>query len=263
MRVGIYALITYLLLLQCSSPAIGQAANPAPAPAGAPTIAVAAPASDKTNYLGDKIKFQYTKFVSKVDMTTAEKTLSSACAPAFSTLRGIGTLKIGSNIQPAFIVTNVSDKPGCPSNTVVKVEDVVVVNQDDLDSTPPDRYGLTYGTLLVPYKYHLAGSKSFTGSTSVGGYLGFRQDRSGITGLALQYIAFLGASNVPVTQTSNGQSSTLDMFGVSYGLGILGTVKGDFHMGIVVGADRVNKNAGYENNGKGWVAVEIGYSFSN
>jgi len=40
-------------------------------------------------------------------------------------------------------------------------------------------------------------------------------------------------------------------------------VKGAFQMGVVVGADRVNKNAGYEDNGKTWLAVELGFAFSN
>jgi len=228
---------------------------------------VAAPGSDKTNYLGDKIKFQYDKFVSKVDMTTEPKAVSAACLPAFSTLRGIGTLKIVGNAdtQPGFVVTNVgSDGNRCDPSKTVKQGDIVVVSQADIDGTPPDRYGLTYGGLLVPYKYHAAGSKSFTGNTSVGGYIGWRQDRSGMTGLALQYVLFLGAASIPVTQTSAaGQSTTQNMSGVSYGVGILGTVKGAFHMGFVVGADRVNKNAGYEDNGKTWVAVEIGYAFSD
>jgi hypothetical protein len=224
---------------------------------------VAAPESDRTNYLGDKIKFQYAKFVSKVDMTSEPKGTSAACLPAFSTLRGIGTLKINGDTQPGFIVTNVTDNvDGCQTSKLVKVGDIVAVSQVDIDGTPPDRYGLTYGALLVPYKYHVAGSKSFTGNTSVGGYIGWRADRSRM-GLALQTVFFLGAASIPVTQTSNGESTTQNMSGVSYGVGIIGTVKGAFQMGVVIGADRVNKNAGYEDNGKTWLAVELGYAFSN
>jgi hypothetical protein len=254
MRASTYTFTTFLLFLQFSSLAIAQA----PAPTGA----TAAPASDQTNYVSDKIKFQTNMFVQKVDMTAEAKTLSAACVPAYSTLRGIGTLKIGTETRPAFVVTNVSKSAGCNTG-IVNENDVVVLNQADIDSTPPDRYGLTYGALLVPYKYHLGGSKTFTGNTSVGGYVGFRQDRTGVMGIALEYIAFLGASAVPVAQNTNGQSTTQNLSGVSYGLGIIGNVKGAFHMGVVVGADRVNPNAGYVDNGKPWVAVELGYSFSN
>jgi len=260
-------LFTCFLLLPFSFPSIAQTTSSGSSSdsTSKPVTAVAAPESDKTNYLGDKIKFQYSKFVSKVDMTSEPKRTSAACLPAFSTLRGIGTLKIDGDTQPGFIVTNVvTDETGrCEASKVVKQGDIVTVSQVDIDGTPPDRYGLTFGALLVPYKYHVAGSKSFTGNTSVGGYLGWRQDRSGMIGLALQYVVFLGGASVPVTQTSNGESTTQDMSGVSYGVGIIGTVKGAFQMGVVVGADRVSKNAGYEDNGKTWLAVELGYAFSN
>lgn len=234
--------------------------------------AVAAPISDKTNYQGDRVKFQYARSVSKVDMTKEDKPVTHACAPAFTTLRGIGTLSVvkedGTKITaPAFVVTlvgPVGNNDVCGKDVVkVKLEDVVVIAQSDIDSMPPDRYGLTFGTLIVPFKYHLGGSESFTGSASVGGYLGYRQEKSGFWGLDVQYVAFMGASNVPVSKTTNGTTTTENMFGVSYGIGILGTVKDSFHMGIILGADRVNSSADYIDNGKPWIAVELGYSFSN
>ena len=266
MRSGTNAFITSILFMHFSVLASAQGTDTnAPAVTSAENNAThsgAAPINDKTNYLGDRIKFQTDMFVQKVDMTSADKHLSDACVPAFSTLRGIGTLKVGADISPAFIVTKVIGSGAC-GDKKVRENDVVLVKQEDVNSTPPDRYGLTYGALLVPFKYHLNGSKSFTGSSSVGGYIGFRQDRSGNTGLALEYIGFLGAATVPVAQNVNGQSTTQNMSGVTYGVGILGTVKGSFHMGVVFGADRVNASAHYEDNGKPWLAVEIGYAFSN
>lgn len=235
-----------------------------------PKIEVAAPISDKTNYQGDRVKFQYARSVSKVDMTKEDKPVTHACAPAFTTLRGIGTLSVvkgdGTKITaPVFVVTlvgPVGNNNVCGKD-VVKLEDVVVIEQSDIDSMPPDRYGLTFGTLIVPFKYHLGGSESFSGSASVGGYVGYRQEKSGFLGLDVQYVAFIGASNVPVSKTTNGTTTTENMFGVSYGIGILGTVKGSFHMGIILGADRVNSSADYIDNGKPWIAVELGYAFSN
>jgi len=265
-RSSINAFITCVLFLQFSVLSSAQSADTTASAANATdnnaAHADAAPINDKTNYLGDKIKFQTDMFVQKVDMTSTDKHLTAACVPAFTTLRGIGTLKVGADITPAFIVTGLNGAGEC-GDKKVKVNDVVLVKQEDINGTPPDRYGLTYGALLVPFKYHLGGSKSFTSSASVGGYIGFRQDRSGKTGLALEYIGFLGAATVPVAQNVNGQSSTQNMSGVTYGVGILGTVKGSFHMGVVFGADRVNASAHYEDNGKPWLAVEIGYAFSD
>ena len=243
--------------------AFGLLAGHAAAQAADPVTA--APPSDATNYLSDRIKFQFATQVLRVDMTADKRTATAACAPAFTTFRGIGNLQVGGQPQPAFIVTAVGgDKDRCAGAApLVAEKDIVIIKQTDIVGTPPDRYGLTYGMLLVPFKYHFTGDKDFTGSTSVGGYLGFRQDKSGLTGLAAQYVVFLGATSVEVAQTVDGQSTSQNLTGVSYGVGILGTVKGDFHMGVVLGADRVNKNAGYKDNGKAWLAVSLGFAFSN
>jgi hypothetical protein len=245
----------------------GAAARPAAAAGEAVTVA---PPGDKTKYLSDKIKFQFANRVLRVDMTAANRVATAACAPAFTTFRGIGSLLVDSKEQPAFIVTAVPSptadgkKDRCADASArLAVDDIVVIPYPEITSTPPDRYGLTYGTLLVPFKYHLRGDKDFTGGTSLGGYVGFRQDKSGLTGLAAQYVVFLGAASVAVPQTVGGNTVTQNMAGVSYGVGILGTVKDNFHLGVVLGADRVNASAGYKDNGKAWLAVSLGFAFSN
>lgn len=228
-------------------------------------VVTASPPSDKSNYMSDRVKFQFARAVLVVDMTVTPRAASPACLPAFTTMRGIGTLDVDSNTQSAFIVTELTEDRGhrCRGKSVVAEGDVVVLAPEELVGTPPDRYGLTYGTLMVPFKYHMRGEKRFSAGASVGGYMGFRQDRSGKTGLATQYIVFLGATSVAVPQTVDGATTTQNMAGVSYGIGVLGTLKDSFQMGLVLGADRVNSSAGYKDNGKPWLAVSLGYSFSN
>jgi hypothetical protein len=260
--------LTLVLALAAGS-ALAQAANPAPAGAATGEMATAAPASDKDNYLADRVKFQYATAVAIVDMTAngPDKPVTNGCAPAFTTFKGIGRLKIGSEEHPAFVVSFVAPDEGgrCAkaAGTLVKVNDVVVVRRAAMVGTPPDRYGLTYGTLLVPYKMQLQGDRGLSGKASLGGYLGFRQDRSGITGLALQYVVFAGASSISVAQNVDGVPITQDLTGLSYGVAILGTVKDSFQLGVVVGADRVNRSANYANNNKPWIALSLGFDFSN
>jgi len=115
----------------------------------------------------------------------------------------------------------------------------------------------------VPYKMQLKGDRGTSGSASLGGYLGFRQDRSGITGLALQYVFFAGAASIPVVQNVDGQAVSQDVTGLSYGVALLGTVKDTFQLGLVIGADRVNRNVKYANNNKPWLAFSLGFDFSN
>jgi hypothetical protein len=134
------------------------------------------------------------------------------------------------------------------------------ISKDALERSPPNRYGLTYGAIAVPFKYHLTGAKELTGSATVGPYLGYRTDRGGL-GYGVSFIGFLGASNIAVTTTQNGQSNSSNLAGFSYGVGAIGSVKGNFQLGGVLGFDRVSANAGYQYNGKPWIALELGYSF--
>lgn len=257
------------VLVSATLPAWAQApAAPAPAASAAP-IATVTPPSDRDNYLSDRVKFQYATSVSVVKMTAAgtDKPVSEACAPAFTTFKGVGKLRVGNEELPAFLITFVASDRGnrCKDSglPLVRADDMVVVRSSLLTATPPDRYGLTYGTLIVPYKMQLKGDRGTSGSASLGGYLGWRQDRSGITGLALQYVFFAGGASIPVVQNVDGQPVNQDVTGLSYGVALLGTVKDTFQLGLVLGADRVNRNVKYANNNKPWVAFSLGFDFSN
>jgi hypothetical protein len=134
------------------------------------------------------------------------------------------------------------------------------VSEDTIDRSPPNRYGLTYGLLAVPFKYHLTGAKEFTGAATVGPYFGYRT-LSSSNGYGISYVGFLGYSNISVMQTVNGQSASQNLASISYGVGAIATVKGNFQLGGVVGFDHVSKDSNYAYNDKPWLAIELGYSF--
>jgi hypothetical protein len=134
------------------------------------------------------------------------------------------------------------------------------VPRETLDRSPPNRYGLTYGLLAVPFKYQLTGPKEFTGSATVGPYFGYRT-MSSSRGYGISYIAFLGYSNISVTQDLNGESKSQNLASIGYGIGAVATVKGNFQLGAVLGFDHVSKDSAYKYNNKPWLAAELGYSF--
>lgn len=234
------------------------------------TIVLVTPENDSTNYLSDEIVFRFDTYVTKIDMTKSEKIFSDGCAPANTHLKGIGKAKVKGDtvLHPLFRVTKrvgeVKPSAGhCQKDfTLVQEGDLVVVDEVNIATTPPDRYGWAFGTLLVPFKYQFKGDKNFSGGATLGGYAGFRFDRTSVLGLALQGIVFAGGSNIQVNQTVNGKITSQNMLGISYGLGLLGTIKDSFHLGIVLGADRVNDSANYQNNGKPWIAISLGFQFS-
>ena len=262
-----------------------------PAAAASDSKATAVP-NDLTNYQGDRVSFNGDVIV------TIQKADGSAggqvCIPARVKLRGgVGYSASGTdgktetgtlfrlqrnrdetpNVLKRMVETISGRNPGkqCAPESIpkdAKLEDYgtlqpsvdLRVAKDTLERTQPNRYGLTYGLLAIPFKYQLTGPKDFSGSATVGPYFGYRTLDTG-NGYGVSYIGFLGYSNLSVTQTVGGQSTTQNLASIGYGIGAIATVKGNFQMGAVLGFDHVSKSANYQYNNKPWLAVELGYSF--
>jgi len=124
------------------------------------------------------------------------------------------------------------------------------------------RSGWEYGALVIPFKLQLSQGKALSGSASLGPYLGFRIPFFD-TGVIMSPVVFAGASTIAVpTASTGGQSSTQNLAGLSYGGGLVFSVKDNFQVGIILGADHVDSSANYTYNNKPWLSFEIGYSFA-
>lgn len=156
-----------------------------------------------------------------------------------------------------------SEKGSLEATVVAETNPELTISKENVDHITWHREGLTYGMLVVPYKYHLAGAKDLTGESSIGTYIGYKQDF--ISDFSLTIAPFAGLSTVPVTQSNAtaGTSSTTNVAAFSYGLGFIGEIKHKVQFGLVFGADRTGSDSGYKDDGKGWVALAVGYSFSN
>jgi hypothetical protein len=133
------------------------------------------------------------------------------------------------------------------------------IEKTDFDVSAFAMRGVTYGALVIPFKYQLTGDKQFAGGASLGGYLGYRLDFLNKLGITATPIAFMGASNISAKGVS--EADTKSLMGFSYGVGLVGTFQRSFQAGVVVGWDRVGKNEGYQYNGKPWLALQFGYAF--
>ena len=249
--------------------------------------------NDKTNYVGDRVSFSRDMIVT---VEAADQSVKGTiCLPRKYLLRGghaysangadgNSTPEAGTRfilIQAAKDPKIKKKPPGPPpctndlpdktkvtlDQTLLEPGAVIRVKAQQLTDSPPDRLGMAFGVLTVPFKYHLTGAKDFTGSASLGSYLGYRTDNEGL-GYGTTFLAFIGASNISVPEQSNsgsntqgGSTTTHNLFGVSYGFGAVATIKGSFQAGLVIGADRVSNSEKYQYNGKPWLALELGYDF--
>lgn len=256
------------------------------------TTLLATPNSDEDNFVSDRITFPVAIWVTAIDLTTNTMQREILCAPAGTQFRGLGdriatkdnkssaeTLflveKIGnytSNLEHIknilglnkYTATKVNDDCATLNRKSVKVNQTVLLKHDRIHSFNPVRKGVSFGTLIVPYKYHPGGDSTFSGGTTLGGYLGYRVDRTGFTGFETNFISFAGTTTIAVPETSaDGTTKIGNRSGFSYGVGVLAKVKNEFQLGFVIGRDSVDDAAMYDRNDKTWFALSLGFDFSN
>ena len=210
--------------------------------------------NDETKYQGDKLSFPVNVHGKYKDNN------NEICIPAKTPLRGLSDLTKDDGLTVRLDKVYGSYKDCNDDKTEIK-NIPIQLTEEVVTKNGPNRYGITYGGLVVPFKYHPSGSKEFKGGSTVAPYLGYRFDRND-WGLGLKLVGFLGGSIVSIEQDVNGETKTQNLAGFSYGVGIIGTIKGEFQMGVVFGVDQVSESANYKDNGKVWIAVGIGFSFS-
>jgi hypothetical protein len=226
-------------------------------------IQVAAPASDLDNYRSDTVSLQTDVQTLSVQLGGTGKP-QPTCVPEGTRMLGLGRVTVvpaeGKDPEERALF-KVVDAAQATTDcaTPARLGQLVALQASAL-STTKKRSGYSYGTLTVPYKYQLKGDRSLGGGATLGGYVGRRTETFGLSN---QLVAFAGVTKVDVPVTDNGKSRTDQLFGLSYGVGLLSTVKGAFQLGLVVGADRVSKSANYANNGKPWVSLSLGFDFTN
>jgi len=196
------------------------------------------------------------------------------CIPAYTPLRGLSkstaagllvTSRDESALSKLFGKKHPNkecDEPTQGQEYIGHERQVLVIDKKDVDRLPADVSGLSYGLLVVPFKYHIKGSKDFKGSGSIGPYAGYKTESSA-WGASVEFVGFGGLSSVPVEDVVDGKSKTTDVSAFSYGAGVIGRIRDNFQLGVIIGADRVGKNVNYPDNGKAWIAISVGYAFSN
>jgi len=121
------------------------------------------------------------------------------------------------------------------------------------DLKDADREGLDFGTLVVPFKFQLSDKKAVTGSATLGGYVGYRLPWD-IAGMRVRPVLFAGLSEVP--------TGSQTVAGLSYGGGLIGTIKDRFNFGLLVGADHVDSVQQYQYQDKPWISLVLGISLT-
>jgi hypothetical protein len=227
-------------------------------------------AKSAEDYTGKRLSYPV-----EVTATLRDDPSKKICIPAYSRLRGMSKATAAGLMVTARRETYLPDYPWerkpekhCAHPVTGQDEfsqhqtEAIIIDKKDVDSLPANISGLSYGLLVVPFKYHLSGSRDFKGSGSIGPYAGYKSESSA-WGASVEIVGFGGLSSVPVEDVVDGKPKTTDVSAFSYGAGVIGRIRDNFQLGVIIGADRVGKSSNYPDNGKAWIAISVGYAFSN
>lgn len=204
--------------------------------------------NDQENYYGDKLRPSV-----NINATIRDEPGTDVCIPARAHIT-----VIGQDADNLYVKLD-DDEKDCNNGAILSASVAYSIERKVIDTSGMTRTGLTYGALVIPFKYQTTGDKDFTGSATVGGYMGYRFETLRKLGFTATPVAFMGASNISADKKSGSGSE--NVMGFSFGVGLIGTLKGAFQVGIVAGWDRVGQNTDYQYNGDMWIAAEIGYAF--
>lgn len=120
------------------------------------------------------------------------------------------------------------------------------------------RSGITFGALIVPFKFYLGGDKKITSSSTIAPYIGFRGPAP--FGLTFTPVFSAGLGLVPVNDGS-GQTETKSAFSSAVGLVLTSTKNQRFNAGVLVGRDFLSKadEKSDPNLKKTWLSLYVGY----
>jgi hypothetical protein len=143
------------------------------------------------------------------------------------------------------------------------------INASELARIGAKRYGWAYGVLAMPYKFYEK-SKKIGDGAAIGPYLGWRMGEPG-SGTTFAMSLALSKVKGEVRDAQSNVTSTPDLAAISAAAGVMWDVRKatgigkPFTVGLFVGTDRVSSDnvVKFPHNGKGWLALQIGYDFTD
>jgi hypothetical protein len=230
-----------------------------------------APTSSQGDYVGDcfHLKTPVGNLAAGTRLFVTDQDAQDKASPMLTVVRAVNW---GDDLG-GFFQDLVPGWPGC--RATVSNTPATAVSATELTKSGATRRGYAFGALTMPYKY-FPGSKKFIEGVPLGAYLGWRV---GQPGSALTFAASVTLGSVSadtVTRTGTGASEVVTITGstqaaaLSWAGGLMVDVSRNpaskpFRAGFFVGKDHVNRsdNISYEHNNKTWVAVQIGFDFTD
>lgn len=137
------------------------------------------------------------------------------------------------------------------------------IDKAGLEQFDLKRTGVTFGALMVPFKFRL-GDNKIVSSATIAPYAGFRTGWLSSRGLTLTPLVSAGLGLVPVTDPATNETETRAAFSTATGFVITSSKNEQFQAGLVVGRDYLGRadRALDPGSKKPWVSLYVGYTLS-
>lgn len=119
---------------------------------------------------------------------------------------------------------------------------------------------VTFGGLVVPFKFRLGGDNAITSSSTVAPYVGFTSRHLQFFGVSLNPVITGGVGFVPIVNPATGQSETKSAFSFGAGFVMTSSKNEQFSAGLLFGRDVLSKSdrALDPNADKPWLSFYLG-----
>ena len=151
----------------------------------------------------------------------------------------------------------------CPEAERVNTATPYSITRAKLEEFGFRRTGVSFGGMVVPFKYRLGGDRKISASSTIAPYVGWRTALLQGYGVSFTPIFSAGLGLVPITDPTTNQTETKTAFSIATGLVMTSSKNQKFNAGLVIGRDYLS-NADRErdpNVDKVWLSFYVGLAF--
>jgi hypothetical protein len=130
---------------------------------------------------------------------------------------------------------------GCPKPRRVNGFTIYRMAKERLKLIDYKRSGVSFGGLVVPFKYRLGSAKQLVSSSTIAPFIGFRTAMLQDFGLTFTPLVAAGLSLVPVADADGKSTSSRSAYTFAVGLRLTSSKNESFSAGLLFGRDFLNK----------------------
>lgn len=150
----------------------------------------------------------------------------------------------------------------CPADLRARTDVSYSIRKSDLASYRLLRTGLSFGGLVIPFKYRLGDDKELVSSPAIAPFVGFRTAWMSSLGIEFTPVAAAGLSLVPVPTADGQDTENKAAYTVALGFRVTSSKNQKFTAGLLYGRDFLSTRdlSGQPKLKKPWLSLYLGAS---